>query len=92
MDNLEEIRSRIDEVDAQMTSLFEQRMELVREIFAYKTAHGLTIVDPSREEEIIRRNASTITDSDIREYYVNFQREVLSLSRDWQLRLKSRKA
>ena len=92
MDNLDQIRSRIDEVDAQMTSLFEQRMELVREIFAYKTAHGLTIVDPSREEEIIRRNASTITDSDIREYYVNFQREVLSLSRDWQLRLKSRKA
>ena len=92
MDNLEEIRSRIDEVDAQMTSLFEQRMELVREIFAYKTAHGLTIVDPSREEEIIRRNASTITDSDIREYYVNFQREVLSLSRDWQLHLKTRKA
>ena len=92
MDNLEEIRSRIDEVDAQMTSLFEQRMELVREIFAYKTAHGLTIVDPSREEEIIRRNASTITDSDIREYYVNFQREVMHLSRDWQLCLKTRKA
>ena len=92
MDNLEEIRSRIDEVDAQMTSLFEQRMELVREIFAYKTAHGLTIVDPSREEEIIRQNASRITDSDIREYYVNFQREVLSLSRDWQLHLKTRKA
>lgn len=92
MDNLEEIRSRIDEVDAQMTSLFEQRMELVREIFAYKTAHGLTIVDPSREEEVIRQNATRITDSDIREFYVNFQREVLSLSRDWQLRLKSRKA
>lgn len=92
MDNLEEIRSRIDEVDAQMTSLFEQRMELVREIFAYKTAHGLTIVDPSREEEVIRQNATRITDSDIREYYVNFQREVLSLSRDWQLHLKTRKA
>ena len=92
MDNLEEIRSRIDEVDAQMTSLFEQRMELVREIFAYKTAHGMTVVDPSREEEIIRRNASRVSDSDIREFYVNFQRSVLSISRDWQLRLKSRKA
>lgn len=92
MDNLDQIRSRIDEVDAQMTSLFEQRMELVREIFAYKTAHGLTIVDPSREEEVIRQNATRITDSDIREYYVNFQREVLSLSRDWQLHLKTRKA
>ena len=87
MDNLEEIRGRIDGVDAQMSSLFEQRMELVREIVAYKTAHGLAIVDPSREQEIIRRNASRVSDCDIREYYVNFQREVLHLSRDWQRRL-----
>ena len=87
MDNLDEIRSRIDGVDAQMTSLFEQRMELVREIVAYKTAHGLAIVDPSREQDVIRRNASRVSDRDIREYYVNFQREVMALSRDWQRRL-----
>ena len=87
MDNLEEIRNRVDGVDAQMASLFEQRMELVREIVAYKTAHGLAIVDPSREQEIIRRNASRVSDRDIREYYVNFQREVMHISRDWQRRL-----
>jgi len=87
MDNLEEIRNRIDGVDAQMTSLFEQRMELVREIVAYKTAHGLAILDPTREEEIIRRNASRVSDRDIREYYVNFQKEVMAQSRDWQRRL-----
>ncbi len=87
MDNLDEIRSRIDGVDAQMTSLFEQRMELVREIVAYKTAHGLAIADPSREQDVIRRNASRVSDRDIREYYVNFQQEVMRISRDWQRRL-----
>ena len=92
MDSLDEIRSRIDGVDAQMTSLFEQRMELVREVVAYKTAHGLAIADPSREEEVIRRGAARVSDRDIREYYVNFQKEVMALSRDWQYRLKSRKA
>jgi monofunctional chorismate mutase len=87
MDNLDEIRSRIDGVDAQMTSLFEQRMELVREVVAYKTAHGLAIVDPTREQDVIRRNASRVSDRDIREYYVNFQQEVMRISRDWQRRL-----
>ena len=67
MDSLDEIRSRIDGVDAQMTSLFEQRMELVREVVAYKTAHGLAIADPSREEEVIRRGAARVSDRDIRE-------------------------
>ncbi len=87
MDNLEQIRERIDGVDAQMTLLFEQRMELVREVIAYKMAHGLAIGDPSREEEIIRRGAARISDRDIREYYVSFQKEVMALSRDWQRRL-----
>ena len=89
MDNLEEIRKKIDAVDAQIAPLFEQRMELVREVTAYKTAHGLATCDPSREDEILRRGAERVQDRDIREYYVGFQKEVLSLSRDWQRRLSS---
>ena len=89
MDNLEEIRKKIDEIDAQMASLFEQRMECCREVSRYKTSHGLAISDPAREQEVILRGAERIADRDIREYYVNFQREVLSLSRDWQRRLSS---
>ena len=89
MDNLEEIRKKIDAVDAQIAPLFEQRMQLVREVTAYKTAHGLATCDPSREDEILRRGAERVQDRDIREYYVGFQKEVLSLSRDWQRRLSS---
>ena len=89
MDNLEEIRKKIDAVDAQIAPLFEQRMELVREVTVYKTAHGLATCDPSREDAILRRGAERIQDCDVREYYVSFQKEVLALSRDWQRRLSS---
>lgn len=89
MENLQEIRRQIDEVDAQIAPLFEQRMELVREITAFKTAHGLSTADPAREGEILRRGAARIQDGDIREYYVSFQKEVLNLSRDWQRRLSA---
>ena len=41
MEQLDVIRKQIDEVDAQIAPLFERRMELVREVTAYKTAHGL---------------------------------------------------
>ena len=89
MEQLEVIRKQIDEVDAQIAPLFERRMELVREVTAYKTAHGLATADPSREDDILRRGAARIQDRDVREYYVSFQKEVLSLSRDFQRRLSS---
>ena len=87
MENLDRLRKEIDAVDERMTALFEQRMALVRDVVAYKTAHGLSIADPSREEDVIRRNVARIADRDIREYYVSFQQEVMHLSRDWQRRL-----
>jgi len=89
MDNLEEIRKEIDAVDAQLAPLFEQRMELARRVVAYKSAHGLAICDPGREQEVIRRGAQRIQDRDIREYYVRFQQDLMALSRDWQRRLGS---
>jgi chorismate mutase/prephenate dehydratase len=89
MDDLKDIRKKIDGIDSEMARLFEQRMECSREIAAFKAAHGLCTGDPAREEELIRQGAQRIQDRDIREYYVSFERNVLSLSREWQQRLSS---
>ena len=87
MQDLETIRKEIDTIDAQMAALFEARMEQCRKVAEYKMAHGLVISDPGREDLVVRRNAALVKDRDIREYYVNFEREVIALSRDWQDRL-----
>ena len=87
--DLDAIRKEIDAVDAQMTDLFVRRMEQVRRITEYKKSRGLCISDPAREEAVIHRGASRVEDRDIREYYVNFQKQVIRLSRDWQQRLMS---
>ena len=87
MDELKDIRKKIDGIDAQLAGLFEQRMECAREIAAYKAAHGLSVLDPAREEETVRQGSMRVLDRDIREYYVRFEQNVISLSRDWQQRL-----
>ncbi len=89
MDNLEDIRKEIDAIDAQMADLFVRRMEQVRRVTAYKQTHGLVISDPAREEAVIRQGAERVRDRDIREYYVNFEKQVIRLSRDFQQRLMS---
>jgi len=49
--SLENLRGRIDAVDTELLGLFEQRMELSRQIAAVKSAQGLPINDPRREAE-----------------------------------------
>jgi len=87
MKSLEESRKAIDSLDKELAALFEQRMTESRNIFEYKKAKGLAVSDPGREAEIIEKNAKTIADKEIREYYVNFEKKVISLSNDYQNRM-----
>ena len=61
MENLEEIRREIDAIDEQMAGLFERRMEQSRKVAEYKMARGLAVTDSGREAEVIKRNASLVS-------------------------------
>lgn len=84
MDELKEIRNRINGIDAQLAELFEQRMLACRDVAEYKMKRGLSVHDPLREAEVIRNNAALISDDDVRGYYVNFEKDLMALSRRWQ--------
>ena len=88
MDNrLLEARRIINEVDREMAELFCQRMRAAEIIAQYKREHGLEILDADREKEIIERGAERVDDPTLREYYVNFLKDTMKLSRSYQLRL-----
>ncbi len=84
---LEKARKIINEVDAEMAKLFLRRMEAARLVAEYKQERGLAILDPIREEEVVRRNSEKIKDEELREYYVNFLRNNMAVSRSYQSRL-----
>ena len=46
---LNELRKQIDKVDKQMAKLFEERMDIVKQIGNYKKEHNLPILDKERE-------------------------------------------
>lgn len=87
MDTLEDIRRRINGLDAQIAELFEQRMRESRNVFEFKKANGLPIADNAREAEVIRVNSARISDDELREYYISFSKNLMSLSRDYQRKL-----
>ncbi len=79
-------RAAIDEIDKEMAFLFEKRMNAAKKIAAYKNERGIGVLDKSREASVIEKNSAYISDSEIREYYVNFITSVMSLSRALQSR------
>lgn len=89
MQKLEDIRKKINAIDSQLAQLFEQRMEASREVAEYKMERGLSIYDPQREAEVIRRNAELVKSDEIREYFMRFEQNLMDLSKEYQHRKTS---
>ena len=87
MNELQEARGVIEGVDRQMAALFEQRMEAVRQVAAYKRDRGLPVLDEKQEEKVLERNCAYIGDEVIRQYYRKFMQDTMSVSRQYQERL-----
>lgn len=87
MNSLEKARKAINEIDGKMAELFAERMKAVEEVAKYKKSRGLKIYDAAREEEVIKRNSSLIEDKEMREYYVNFLKNNMAVSRAYQDRI-----
>ena len=86
-DKLNEAREIINRVDSEMARLFEERMGAAAMIAEYKKERGLEIYDAAREDEVIRRGSARIECDEIREYYINFLKDTMAVSRAYQSRL-----
>jgi chorismate mutase len=72
-DRIEDLRSRVDEVDRELIRALNERARIVQEIVAIKAEAGKPLFDPRREEEILRKvaeeNEGPIYDSSIRDIF-----------------------
>ena len=86
MSELDNIRKQINKVDEEMASLFEQRMNLAKEVAEYKSKYALPIFDGKREKEVIEKNSKYINNEVIKEYYVRFLQSLMDESKKYQSR------
>ena len=66
--NLDAIREKINAIDEKLVALFEERMETVSEVAAYKKQHNMKVLDSSREKEVITRAVSRLHNKDLETY------------------------
>ncbi|MGI6108832.1 MAG: chorismate mutase [Eubacteriaceae bacterium] len=83
------IREKIDRIDTQIASLFEQRMDLMKQVRQYKKERNLPVLDSGREQAILQTCGSRIEDPELRPLYVEFQEKLIELGRKRQSDLEA---
>lgn len=81
--NLEECRKEIDNIDKQLVALFTKRMDVAKEVAAYKKATGKAVYDAERERKLLEK-----VEENAGENYGDYARRlyssILDLSRTYQ--------
>ena len=80
---LEELRKQIDDIDGNLTALFEQRMNVAREIAEYKTKYQIGALDASRERKILAKVCDSVSE-DKKSYAMVLYSLLFELSRSYQ--------
>ncbi|MBQ2213839.1 MAG: chorismate mutase, partial [Erysipelotrichaceae bacterium] len=83
MTDINKLRNQIDEIDSQLTELFQKRMETVEKVAEYKKLNGISTNDPSREQKIIEKHLPEVEEK-WQPYYRDFQEELFVLSKKYQ--------
>lgn len=84
MNKLEECRNKIDEIDTQIISLFEERMSVVKEVTKYKKDNNIPVLDSSRESVMLDKNLKKINSEEYKHYYHFVLEGFLSASKAMQ--------
>ena len=86
---LEQARKIINDVDAQMAELFVKRMRAAEMVYEHKKEYGLPILDQKREDQVIASNTARIEDDVLKGYYIDYLKNLMSLSRAYQYRMQN---
>ena len=81
MDLLDSYRSEIDNIDKEMTLLFENRMNLSKKISDYKKNNNMQIYQSEREELVIAKNISYLQNKEYESFLRSYYMNLMNLSR-----------
>lgn len=84
MASLDDYRKEIDEIDKELTRLFEKRMEVVLKVAEYKKENNLPVFNRKREEEVVEKNVGYLKNKSYEECLREFFLSTMEISRSFQ--------
>lgn len=89
--DLSELREQIDVIDARIVALYEQRMDVCRQVAEYKINTGKKVFDRQREAEKLAKVAALTHDEFIAQGVKELFEQIMSMSRKLQYQLLTEK-
>ena len=91
MNELENLREKIDAIDKEMIALFEKRMDVVADIAAYKIKNNLPVLNQNREDIVISKVKAIVKNKDYTDSAIDFIKDIMEISKKFQQKLISEK-
>ncbi|NOW89153.1 chorismate mutase/prephenate dehydratase [Clostridium beijerinckii] len=79
---IDDYRNKIDEIDKEITRLFEERMDVVIKVGEYKKQNNLPVFNKAREDEVIEKNIGYLNNKDYAEGLKQFFINIMNISKD----------
>ena len=87
MGRLDGLRERLDDIDAQIAALYEERMAVCAEVGKYKIEAGRKVFDRQREAEKLKDVASKVSGDFNKKGIQEVYQQLMSMSRKLQYRM-----
>lgn len=87
MQDLQEIRQRIDKIDKELVSLFEERMDCAKAVADYKRGKGMAIYDKAREDSKLTVLSAMVEGRFLKRSIKELFTQIMSISRKYQYQL-----
>ena len=84
METLLEMRQKLDEIDTQITELYEKRMEICGQVADYKIKNGKKVLDRTRENEKLASVSAMATNDFNKKGIRELFEQLMSMSRKLQ--------
>jgi monofunctional chorismate mutase len=84
MNELENLRKEIDEIDQEICKLFEKRMGVSKKIGEYKKSNSMNVLDVSRENIVIENAKKRLKNKELEEYYLTVVKCLMDVSKKYQ--------
>ena len=81
---IENLRNKIDAIDAKIIQLFESRMKIVKDIGMLKKKNQANVLDQNREAQVIAKVVSRLQNKALEPYAIELFETLMRVSKDYQ--------
>lgn len=89
--DLNDLRQKLNEIDAKLLPLLEERMTCSSLVGEYKKSNGIPILDEAREQEILKKIREKTENEALKDYTEELYRQIMRVSREYQAEIINNK-